>query len=710
MKRLLTFLVLMLAIISIQGQMVKSVSEAMPKATVETMNVSVQDASTGMIAHDAAKVAEKLITDKKQRGVTQDSRLKTLDKFAFSTNTTEPAKSRATSELTIYEEGFEATVDSILPTGWTRTGTTRAQGWHAHLGTNTTFPPPGFNSPFSFPARTGTRYMIATWSAPASWAWSAGINLVAGKTYDISFWYVAPGDPEYVEYDNFEVFIGQTADATLATTGTSILRQFGVYGPSAYTQVTKRFVPTTSGVYYLGFQKITGGQGFYIAIDDISVVEIVPATGVDVELAEIIQPNSGISLTAVEPVKVLITNNGTVTLTSVSLELKLDGHIIATETWTGSLTSIQSAEYTFAATLNLAAEGTYEVVVTATAAGDVDPTNNSLLKTVTNTVIPTINTFPWTENFASTTFPPSGMLNLSSNAVNSRWVRNTAAPLVAGTTAHARYPNTNGTAGQISLLITEPIEIPATGVLALSFFDRFQYGEDGGTFGVWVSTTDNSPASFTLFSNSPVRGSGVTWTAWQQNEVTLQDYAGQIIFIAFAVRGQASGWTSGWDVSNITIKALPTNDLRITNAFYPFTQVPVSQNMLSPLSASVLNYGTAQQTNATLSVTRNGTNVATSTPTNIAPFATVTLNAPLTTATTPVVLGANTLVYTVTQTETDENPADNVATASFIGTENVYAMDVDGTAGYIIGNANSCLGNIFTVNAPMELNQILWQT
>jgi M6 family metalloprotease-like protein len=183
-----------------------------------------------------------------------------------------------------YFEGFENTIDSVLPAGWTHSSGTiawKASGSTIDGLTNAANP------------RTGSRQMARSWrqsSSGSAWAFSQGIQLNAGATYTVSFWYRAPGwqNPDnlsQIEYDNFKVQIGtsmtitgsgvnarMTGDTILALTNQRI---------GDWTQVTEQFTPSASGVYYLGFHDMTtSGEGTLIAIDDISIEGATPTYGI----------------------------------------------------------------------------------------------------------------------------------------------------------------------------------------------------------------------------------------------------------------------------------------------------------------------------------------------------------------------------------------------------------------------------------------------
>jgi|GEM_PF-4404737 len=140
------------------------------------------------------------------------------------------------------------------------------------------------------------------------------------------------------------------------------------------------------------------------------------------------------------------------------------------------------------------------------------------------------------------------------------------------------------------------------------------------------------------------------------------------------------------------------NELNILTLPFPHTQQPVSQPT-TPVALAV-NTGTATQTDVTLSATLNGDTVSTSAPhASLAPGAFEVLPAP---AFNPV-LGANSLVYTVSSSE---GATASAAPFNFVGTENVFATDLATTAsGTVTLPATWTVGSLFEVTAATNILQ-----
>lgn len=106
----------------------------------------------------------------------------------------------------------------------------------------------------------------------------------------------------------------------------------------------------------------------------------------DVGVNALIQPEDGV-LTNAETVEISIRNYGNDTQTNIPVQLRVDGNLIASETFPGSITSGNTANYTFSQTVDLSNPGqTYSIEVRTNLAGDEFPANDPFTKNVTNLV------------------------------------------------------------------------------------------------------------------------------------------------------------------------------------------------------------------------------------------------------------------------------------------------------------------------------------
>lgn len=104
----------------------------------------------------------------------------------------------------------------------------------------------------------------------------------------------------------------------------------------------------------------------------------------DVGVNNIVQPNDGL-LTANETVEISIRNFGTDTQSSIPVELLVDGVVVASEVYPGTLNANETDTFTFSQTVDLSTQGqTYEITARSNLSGDEFPANNSFSKNVTH--------------------------------------------------------------------------------------------------------------------------------------------------------------------------------------------------------------------------------------------------------------------------------------------------------------------------------------
>lgn len=118
--------------------------------------------------------------------------------------------------------------------------------------------------------------------------------------------------------------------------------------------------------------------------DVVGVFKIAPNYSNDIGVISIDTPITG-ALTNSETVKVTLYNYGEVAQSNFPVQLKVNGNIIATETYTQTLAAGASAQYTFTANANLETEGaTYTLEAATQLSGDQDTSNDPITKLVTH--------------------------------------------------------------------------------------------------------------------------------------------------------------------------------------------------------------------------------------------------------------------------------------------------------------------------------------
>ena len=281
----------------------------------------------------------------------------------------------------------------------------------------------------------------------------------------------------------------------------------------------------------------------------------------DVQIKGILTPAAGSyqTMTDNEPVKISLANNSATSISNFQLLVEVNDEVKINETYTGTLQSMQTVEYTFNGTLNLYAQGTYNIKVTAIIENDEIPENNSKTIAVTNMYCHTITEYPWIENFESSTFPPNCWLRSSS--VTTQWTRANTTPMTDGYKAQ-RLSATGS--NQQSWLITKAFKIPEEGAPILSFLsytDRplaYTGGSSGDSYQgvnrVWISNTTQEVSAFTQLHTLRWQEDVPNTAAWRNLTLDLTPYKGQTVYFGFVYSVVSALATAhSWHIDNVEI-------------------------------------------------------------------------------------------------------------------------------------------------------------
>src|SRR5665213_1349891 len=136
-----------------------------------------------------------------------------------------------------------------------------------------------------------------------------------------------------------------------------------------------------------------------------------------------------------------------------------------------------------------------------------------------------------------------------------------------------------------------------------------------------------------------------------------------------------AGCAYSWMIDDVSISDLDSNDISLGKLSYTYTQIPVGEQLPITLGAEVYNSGGAIQTNVVINANVTtplftGTN---NTLTNSVPTELDILN--ISPTFTPGGLGADTINFSVQQSQTDNNPSDNSKSGILLVTDSTFAMD-----------------------------------
>ncbi|MDR0546505.1 MAG: choice-of-anchor J domain-containing protein [Dysgonamonadaceae bacterium] len=311
----------------------------------------------------------------------------------------------------------------------------------------------------------------------------------------------------------------------------------------------------------------------------------------------------------------------------------------------------------------------------------------------------------WSENFNSVASGniPDGWTQYSKGLADTKWRRSEAyhdynfigATYRRGDSGNAMSHNYNAAGDAEDWLVTPAIILPADGSFALTFWSHIIYAEDYRSNSVYISDGNIDPAAgdYTQVWHPLEYPKTPSIIDWFESTVSLSEYAGKTIYIAFVYQGD-SGHV--WLVDDVSIKPFipPVSDLSIESVSTgKYSQLPVKHAAGYQFSAKIKNSGASLSSPVNLNVTADN-------PESYAGNATInTLNfgneiqVSASPAFTTASAGNYTAIYTLDIA--DNTPGNNTATASFTVTPHTFAQD-NGVYGGFAGKSEPFVaGNIY---------------
>jgi hypothetical protein len=356
---------------------------------------------------------------------------------------------------------------------------------------------------------------------------------------------------------------------------------------------------------YIGF-KYQGDYADCWYIDDISVHQ--SSNLIDAELFAIHTPAEGThtNLTDNEPVKIVIKNNGSESITGFEMILKLDNIVKSTETFTGTIPSLGQANFTFTSTLDLSTQKTYQITAIVNLQGDEVPENNSKTITVVNFICNPITTFPFIESFEDEVFPPA-CWSLYHTGSSKKWERTTDEKRTGEASATCGIAS-----GLESWLVTPALKITNSEDFILEFWSYHLFGELNFHNGIWLSTTGSDPLTSSFTEIKKLSGSELENNVWKKITVPLSGYAGETVYLAFKYEGDVADF---WYIDDVLVYDFNEYvDGEIVSIITPISGENLTVN--EKVKVLIRNNGNNPITNFKLKLERNGEEIATETYSN----------------------------------------------------------------------------------------------
>lgn len=354
--------------------------------------------------------------------------------------------------------------------------------------------------------------------AADDWFFIQGLNLTAGQSYRLKFFYKGSDGPTWTE--RLEVKYGTAAQASSMTNTLYTNNNIATALASPWDSARVDFTPATTGVYYIGFHAMSLPDQAFLYIDDISV-RIAPVVDAGV---------TGISTT----LPTCPANNNVVKATIRNFNLT---------------------------TLNFA---TYPVTVTATITGAQTATLTTVVNTGTlapgasmDVSLPAFNFTAGLYNITYATSQPNDTENANDAFTTSVFVN--ATPPVA-TFTPATPSSCALISTQFAIPPAAPVTLPAvsSGTLALAI-------PDGSPVGVTNSlTVSGAPAGSVVTGISVTLNATHTWNS--DLTFNLRAPNGRIYNLVRKKGGSGVNFTNAV-ISSASANPLPTGNVTVTGTF-----------------------------------------------------------------------------------------------------------------------------------------------
>lgn len=181
-------------------------------------------------------------------------------------------------------EGVEGTLNENYPEGWT------SEDFNQETTYNSTWEILK-NAPLSENARTDSTAINLFGNMSEvndDWIYTAGVQMVAGATYDLSFWYKCKRYGTSVE--KLKIHIG--TEATSSAMSLDPIWDNDNISNEEYIEATTSFIPETDGIYYFAFHSYSDPMQFLTLIDDVTINESNNTTNINnIEKYLSISPN-----------------------------------------------------------------------------------------------------------------------------------------------------------------------------------------------------------------------------------------------------------------------------------------------------------------------------------------------------------------------------------------------------------------------------------
>jgi hypothetical protein len=321
---------------------------------------------------------------------------------------------------------------------------------------------------------------------------------------------------------------------------------------------------------------------------DIGAYEFTPAAN-DVGVIAITAPNSGCGLTSSETITITIQNFGTAAQNNIPVSYTINGGTPVTAVFPGPLAAGQTATYSFTTLANLGTPNTYNIVASTNLAGDALAGNNSFTKAVT--AIPTVSTFPYSQNFET------GNGGWVASGSNSSWAIGTPAKPVINSAGGGANSYVTGLTGTYNASEVSQVMGPCFNFSSMTSPNiemKIWWSSEGGWDGAVLQSSINGGTTwqnvgalsdpFNWYNDNSLDGRAggqdIGWagtgtsssSGWVTAKHALTGLGGQSsVLLRIAFGSDASVQYDGFAFDDISIYQTPSNDVELVAITSPAT-------------------------------------------------------------------------------------------------------------------------------------------
>ncbi len=210
-----------------------------------------------------------------------------------------------------------------------------------------------------------------TGTAGDNYLYTPGMNMVGGKTYKFTFWYITgnSGTGAPINVTSVSAWYGSLPTPAGMTNPIGAVQSSPVMN-TTYQQFQETFSPATSGVYYVGIKTSATAATAYVSVDDIGLDTLSSCTGNPVAGAVVpVTPCPNVAFT-------LRASGGTSRFAVAGLTFQWKDSSSVNQSWQNSAgVTATTSDYT----TSISVPTRYRLIVTCTATGAKDSTADILI-------------------------------------------------------------------------------------------------------------------------------------------------------------------------------------------------------------------------------------------------------------------------------------------------------------------------------------------